>query len=314
MHRALRPGALRLHQCRNNSTNATSNARLAFEFHGLEIPSREKLLSQQSDSAAANPPQLLSTTSRLELVEQRRAARLARETVAGPKTDSTRAGRPDRRQKTSAAAVRPKRVPNANRFQGLDALGQFTPFTSAKNAVRDKRRRELRKDSSDAPRRGRPGDRGKRFAAVKSSSTVPQSGNINDTQEPSLESLEEGGEEPMKARLTVPENPSVDLSDILGRIRSTIGVVPALRRNGAPVFSPVRDRSQYIMEAVGGDYARYSPHVTQDYLTSPKELGAIKQAHITLSKNKDVDLNQRELLFRIVTTSTLSSNKQIARA
>ncbi|KAK2461443.1 hypothetical protein APHAL10511_005906 [Amanita phalloides] len=271
-------------------------------------------------------------------IEQRRAARLSREATQrnDPTIEQRQAARltrgiPQRQRETSLNRASRPSLPHReggtgqhrgrpttprtgaikhDPFGGLDALGEFRVRTSLKAAKsRDRRglpqnRNESSRGSHTARTRGRSrlsNNNGR--AVVKHPSTDEGAMSKEDI---SLSVVEEGGEEPCSAEVTAPESPSVDLANVFRPRRAKYELVRARKHQPAKLNapSPIKDRRTYILESFGGDYSRYTPRTAQDWITNPEKIDAAKQAQLALSKNKAIDLNQKETLVKLVTAST----------
>ncbi|KAF8625191.1 hypothetical protein AX15_005496 [Amanita polypyramis BW_CC] len=341
MHRVLRSAVVhrlsrpQFQQCRSNATDATpdSTARrhITSEFNGLVIPSRQELLSRKGPLNNNSSARIQGTVTRRHdpTIEQRRAARLAREvtmTTQGQKAGPDRVPRARWQNKETGTggqqrdrpATTKARGTNQDWHKGLDALGQSTTKTRDRRGKRTGRPTAPFNVSQRTRSRG-----GNRIAysegttATKSlTATSSQGRNARSGEDIPFNVIEEGGEEPNGAGMMAPEGLSADLADVFGQMRPKLDLVSSLEQK-RPVTSipspPPKDRTKYIIETFGGDYTRYSPHTGQDYLTDPKNINTMKLAQLALSKNKGIDLNQRGTLLKIVSAAATVSNKE-ARA
>ncbi|KAF8640892.1 hypothetical protein AX17_000540 [Amanita inopinata Kibby_2008] len=367
---------LQRHQRRNNTTQASpetssssSGPRIASEFNGLLIPSRQDVLSHGIPPPAHSTSDLSSgslasrlarslppapaiaqktTTRRLDsTIQQRRAERIAREEamskskIQGRRLDVNGASQKGRTadgsttrsrvengrhgsssQRTASVTASANRALNHRRFEGLDALGQFTVNTSAFRQRRDQRPR--RTDATASSRRHPTRTPTRRVVANSVTVSRPSTAAVSrgtkratkraEKGDVKFDAIENGGEEPTSAAFTGPEILSANLTNVFGSSLSKPGLEPVRHLNKrSPIPNmpfPVKDRTRYIVETFGGDYSRYTPPVTRDYFTRPNQLGAVKQAQLALYKNKAVDLQQRKTLLNIIQTS---GNSQVAR-
>ncbi|KAF7436481.1 hypothetical protein PC9H_003314 [Pleurotus ostreatus] len=63
------------------------------------------------------------------------------------------------------------------------------------------------------------------------------------------------------------------------------------------------DRTQWVLETIGGDYSKYAPQVPSDFVTAHANLGPLKHSQLVLAHRRDVSLAQRGVVGDVVRAS-----------
>lgn len=63
------------------------------------------------------------------------------------------------------------------------------------------------------------------------------------------------------------------------------------------------DRTQWVLETIGGDYSKYAPQVPSDFVTAHAKLGPLKHSQLVLAHRRDVSLAQRGVVGDVVRAS-----------
>ncbi|PFH52266.1 hypothetical protein AMATHDRAFT_2271 [Amanita thiersii Skay4041] len=317
-------------QSRANSTApslSSPKSRIALELNGIHIPSQSELLAQRATSDAPNVDisylkdgatlasslarKLLNNGSPSHSQAQPKAQSKTRRTYpAQPNTEQRRAAARPARETSMTSGFRdrtsqggnygPKRANVQQRQRDMSRL----PKTDLNARAGPNSFNRTRPDNAPwqkgrPPRRSNSGSSSIRRSSVSRPTTTRDlrlSVVENLNEENALFKISEGeGMEAEMAEYTLPELTTANVGTMLST--QIAQLVPAT--SGRRSISPAR-----LLEKFGGDYSRLSPHTTQDFLSDPRQIDAIKQAQLTLSKNRGVDLNAR-----LFTTKLISSVK-----
>jgi hypothetical protein len=245
-------------------------------------------------------------------ITQRREERLALE--AFMVTDTRRpSSKSDLRPHSSQGERRPG-IQGTDLPPRLDALEDFMDLVNTADAkFRDSgdrnsgRGRPAFNASRTMRARVKPRSLNSQPTEVEKPRSIAQSSDANDgtdgdPEDINISMIERGGEDAYGPEISAPEGPSVDLTDVFRLKQTTLELAPtpALRSADSSAPALTKNQTQEILETLGGDYARHSPQSALIYLNRGAKKDAVKQALLVLSKNKAVDLNQRENLLGIV--------------
>jgi hypothetical protein len=132
------------------------------------------------------------------------------------------------------------------------------------------------------------------FARIR---TVRAGEETSNNEDISLEILEEGGDDKESAEFKGPDATFADLDDVFGRLAPRSHSVSP-RQTEASVAD-----SKWVQEASGGDYARFAPHSSRDFLVSHYKMSPAKHVQLVLSKRGDVSIAARHRALYIVESS-----------
>ena len=244
-------------------------------------------------------------------IAQRRAARLAREQARR---------QPSEGQRTSLRPVDLQRRSSHPRPQ-FDGTGQLVSRQDDHDKTRSPRPNSGRGgQQSQHGSLSSPGIAGTRWSAGNDSSrgsdsrrakpqavrggslpyrAVRTGEEMSSSEDISLEILEEGGDEKEQAEFKDPDAIFADLDEVFGRLGSrphSVQVSP--RQTEVSVAYPKR-----VQEASSGDYARFAPYSSGDFLVSHHKINPMKHVQLVLSKRGDVPITARHRALRIVQSS-----------
>jgi len=115
---------------------------------------------------------------------------------------------------------------------------------------------------------------------------------MNNNEDISLEILEEGGDEKEQAEFRGPDATFADLDEVFGRLASRS------RQTEASGVYP-----KWVQETSTGDYARFAPYSSRDFLVSHYKISPMKHVQFVLSKRGDVSITARRRALQIVESS-----------
>jgi hypothetical protein len=126
---------------------------------------------------------------------------------------------------------------------------------------------------------------------------APASEETSDNGDISLEALEEGGDPKEPAEFDGPDVAFADLDVVLGPTASNSDAISSRQRKGSII-----DHPRSVQEGSGGDYARFAPYLSRDFLIYRK-MSPVTHAQLVLSQRGDVPIIARHRVLEIVESS-----------
>ena len=257
-------------------------------------------------------------------IAQRRAARLAREQARRQPSEGQRAAfreLPVDSQRRSASAHSRLQFDDAGRLgprqDGRDRARSLRPNSG--HGGQQLQRGSLTSSGIAGARwnAGSGSSRGSRGGGAKTKAiqggplpyrihAVRAGEEMSNSEDISLEILEEGGDEKEQAEFKGPDATFADLDEVFGRSASRSHSVSP--RTQAPVADP-----KWVQETFSGDYARFAPYSSRDFLVSHYKISPMKHVQLVLSKRGDVSITARHRALHIVESSTSEAGTISAR-
>jgi hypothetical protein len=114
-----------------------------------------------------------------------------------------------------------------------------------------------------------------------------------------LEALEEGGDQKEPAEFNGPDATFTDLGVVFSSTASNSDALSS-RQRGEYVI----DHPRWVQEGSGGDYARFAPYSSRDFLISHRKMSPVMHIQLVLSQRGDVPIIARHRALDIVESST----------
>ncbi|KAG6817933.1 hypothetical protein H0H87_012401 [Tephrocybe sp. NHM501043] len=245
------------------------------------------------------------------LTDARKAERQAREEAAAAVSKARKDAAEARRAYIDdAARAASERVAHLTAQRTVERLKReaMAPRQTFEFNVTRALQRQVGRGSPRGTREGRKakplGPRKPKFQIMTSTSQDNQI--VNESEDITWEIIEEGGDKKEPAQFT---DADISFADLDNLFQPTFEqrVDNAIRTPGS--VSLKKGQVQRLREVYAGDYQCIAPQTSQDFVTSPHELGPLKHADLVLSQRSDVSAGGKQSAVAIISSAIGSATR-----